>query len=38
MGALKPAQFTLIFVGNGSHALWSVTRAPALRKQQVCVG
>jgi len=28
----KTTQFTLIFVGNESH------RAPALRKQQVCVG
>jgi len=26
MGALKTAQFTLIFVGNGTHALWPRAR------------
>jgi len=31
--ALNTAQFTLIFVGNKSHALW--TRASTLHKQQV---
>jgi len=36
MGALKIAQFTLIFVSNGFYAMW--TRAPALHKQRVCVG
>jgi len=36
IGALKTAHFTLIFVGNGSHALF--TLAPALRKLQVCLG
>jgi len=35
MGALKTAQFILIFVGNGSLALW--IRSPALHKDQVCV-
>jgi len=36
MWAFKIAKFISIFIGNGSHELW--TWAPALRKQQVWVG
>jgi len=36
MGTLTTAQFTVIFVGNGSRAL--CTRASTLHMQQVCVG